>query len=364
MLQVFQLASWLKCTYYLSDYWIWDEIVLKPKSFKVVLLFSIILMMGCSNIGNTHILAIDSYLFPTPSETTTISPIALHAITNTPIYSPATIISTPTYTASATHTRIPTNTPIPTCTPAPTDTPNPTDTSVPTETLTFGWNPAGDVITPILLYHHVSDDGYGNRYFVSLDDFRAQMEALRDWGYTTITASYLAEVIINGGELPNRPVVITFDDGYAGVYQNAFPIISEMGFVGVIYIYVDHVGSNGFVNTEQIRTLANGGWEIGNHSMSHADLTLNHSSIDFEVEQSRLTLEDSTGIKVETFAYPYGKVDDFVIGMIHDFGYLAAMGIGLNYEHTSDTLYNLNRIEIQSDYDLSTFARLLPWSGY
>ena len=48
-------------------------------------------------------------------------------------------------------------------------------------------NPAGHVTAPILLYHHVSDDGDGNRYYVTVDTFRAQMEALRDWGYTSIT---------------------------------------------------------------------------------------------------------------------------------------------------------------------------------
>ena len=157
--------------------------------------------------------------------------------------------------------------------------------------------------------------------------------------------------------------MITFDDGYGDVYENAFPIMREMGFVGVMYVYVDHIGSNEFITAEQIQDLANDGWGIGNHSMSHADLTLHHSSIDHEVQQSRLTLEEETGIIAETFAYPYGKVDDFVVKVVRDYGYLAGMGLGLNYEHTTYTLFNLNRIEVQNDYDLSTFAGLLPWSG-
>jgi len=218
---------------------------------KVGSLLIIILMMGCSNIGNTNILAIDPHLFSTPSEMVNASTTTLQAIPNTPIATPMINLPTPTFTPPATYTPVPTDTPIPT------DTSIPTDTPVPTETPTFEWNPAGDVIAPILLYHHISDDGSGNRYFVSLDDFRAQMEALRDWGYTTISATDLADVIIKGGELPDRPVVITFDDGYTDVYQNAFPIMSEMGFIGLVYIYVDHVGSNGFVTTEQIQALAN-----------------------------------------------------------------------------------------------------------
>ena len=68
--------------------------------------------------------------------------------------------------------------------------------------------------------------------------------------------------------------MITFDDGFADVYQNAYPILQELGFVGAIYIYVDHVGFSGYINSDQITDLAENGWEIGNHSMSHADLTL------------------------------------------------------------------------------------------
>jgi peptidoglycan/xylan/chitin deacetylase (PgdA/CDA1 family) len=303
------------------------------------------LMVGCSNTINTNIETIDSQLSITPSDAATTPATPFITITNTPMVVP------PTFTPSTTNTPVPTETPIS------------ADTPIPTGTPALEWNQAGHVIAPILLYHHVSDDGPGNRYYVTLEEFHDQMVALRDWGYSTITAFDLAGVIINGGELPNRPVVITFDDGYVDIYQNAFPILQEMGFVGVFYIYVDHVGSRGYVNTEQIKVLADNGWEIGNHSMSHADLTINHSNLNFEVQQSRLRLEEAIGVKVETLSYPYGKVDDFVIKILRNYGYLAGMGLGLNWEHTPDTIFDLSRIEVQSDYNFSKFTSLLPWSG-
>jgi peptidoglycan/xylan/chitin deacetylase (PgdA/CDA1 family) len=225
------------------------------------------------------------------------------------------------------------------------------------------WNPAGHVTAPILLYHHVSDAGNGNRYYVTLDDFRAQMEALRDWGYTTITVSDLVDVLVNGGELPNRPVVITFDDGNVDVYQYAFPIMHEMGFVGTTYIVANRLASNLYVNAEQLQELANDGWEIGSHSMSHPDLTLDYSIVRFEVLQSRLTLEDATGEPINTFAYPYGKTDEFITDKVSEYGYQAAMGLGSSWEHTLGTLFYLSRIEVQGGYSLSTFAAILPWSG-
>jgi hypothetical protein len=98
----------------------------------------------------------------------------------------------------------------------------PTRTPTPTQPPTLASYPQGYITAPILLYHHVADNGNGIRYFVSRDDFRSQMKALHEWGYTTITTSILAQTITSGGDLPGRPVIISFDDGYADVYQMHF----------------------------------------------------------------------------------------------------------------------------------------------
>jgi peptidoglycan/xylan/chitin deacetylase (PgdA/CDA1 family) len=308
-------------------------------------------LIGCSTIAEANIPTVVPQISPTASYTATISATPFLAMTNTPIVIP------PSYTPTSTFTPSPTSTPIPT------DTPTPTDTPIPTETPALERNPAGHVIAPILLYHHISDAGNGNRYYVTLDDFRAQMEALRDWGYTSITVSDLVEVLINGGELPNRPVVITFDDGNVNIYKNAFPIMHDLGFIGTFYIVANRLQSNGYVNAEQLREMANAGWEIGSHSMSHADLTLDYSTARYEILQSQLTLEDATGALVNTFAYPYGKTDEFITDRVSEYGYRAGMGLGSSWEHTLGTLFYLSRIEIQGSYSLSKFASLLPWSG-
>ena len=327
--------------------------LMKTKVYLVVLAFSFtFLMLGCSGIVIAGIENISPQLSATPSDTATTTATPFLAITNTPIVIPPTYTLTPTYTPSATDT------------PVPTDTPTPTDTPIPTETPALEWNPAGHVTAPILLYHHVSDEGYGNRYYVTIDDFRAQMEALRDWGYATITPSDLVDVLINGGEIPNRPVIISFDDGNIDVYKNAFPIMHEMGFVGAFYIVANRLQSNGYVNPDQLQELIDGGWEIGSHSMSHVDLTLDYSVVRFEMLQSRLTLQEASGESIDTYAYAYGKTDGFITGKVNDYGYRAAMGLGSSWEHTLGTLLYLSRIEVQGDYNLSTFAVKLPWSDH
>lgn len=188
------------------------------------------------------------------------------------------------------------------------------------------------------------------------------MQILRDLNYSAITATELADAIIQGGELPARPVIITFDDGYEDVFQYAYPIMQEMGFIGVLYVYVDQVGLNSFVDYEQIKIMAESGWEIGNHSMTHVDLTHHHPDLPYEVQESRIILEQAVGEKVETFAYPYGESDTIVTDFVKNSDYLAGMGLGLNWQHTMDSLFDLNRIEIRSDIDLPSFIQLLPWS--
>jgi peptidoglycan/xylan/chitin deacetylase (PgdA/CDA1 family) len=118
---------------------------------------------------------------------------------------------------------------------------------------------------------------------------------------------------------------------------------------------------NGFVNDEQIKTLVNNGWEIGCHSMSHIDLTRNHSKLAYEVQESQTTLQETYGVKVDTFAYPYGKSDKEVIEYVKNTNYVAGMGLGLNWRHTLDSIFDLSRIEIRSDINISSFKNLLPW---
>jgi peptidoglycan/xylan/chitin deacetylase (PgdA/CDA1 family) len=306
-----------------------------------------ILMMGCSSSARANVLMsgqLTSTGTPAPS-THTATPFL--ASTNTAMVIP------PTYTPTATDTP----------TPAPSETPTPTDTPVPTGGPDLVWNPAGHVIAPILLYHHVSNAYAGNRYYVTLANFRDQLQALRDWGYTSITVSTLVDVLIHGGNLPPRPVVITFDDGNLDIYQNAFPIMHQMGFMGTFYIVANRLHSSSFVDVNQLKEMINDGWEIGSHSMSHVDLTLDHSVVRYEVLQSRLALEDALGISINTFAYPYGKIDEYVANKTSEYGYQAGIGLGLSWEHTLGTLFYLNRMEIQGDYSIASLKVLLPYSS-
>ena len=108
-------------------------------------------------------------------------------------------------------------------------------------------------------------------YNITPEEFAAQMQALDDWGYTTITITQLIQALSEGGYIPERPIVITFDDGHLSVYQNAFPIMYEHGFIGVTYLVCNYIGGENFKTVVQIQAMVYAGWEVGSHSFTHTD---------------------------------------------------------------------------------------------
>ena len=257
----------------------------------------------------------------------------------------------------------PTVTPQPSLTPTPTVTPTPTITPTPEPTFTPTWvfSPAGNAVVPILLYHHIAVSENSNRYYVTPDQFEAQMAWLYEHGYTTITASRLADVLHSGAELPAKPVVITFDDGDLEVFENAYPIMSKYGYSGVFYIISGWIDAKGMVNKEQLLQMVADGWEIGSHSFSHIDLTQNYDALGEQVVGSKRALEAEFGVPVNTFAYPFGMIDAAVADVVVRAGYRAGMGLGTSFQHDLGDLWYLNRLEVRSEYDLGRFIDLLPW---
>lgn len=234
---------------------------------------------------------------------------------------------------------------------APTQTPSPT----------WVFHPAGIVTCPILLYHQIA--AVSAQYYVYPDDFSWQMKALRDWGYTPIPISLLVKAITQGVSLPPRPVVITFDDGDQNVYTNAFPVMRSIGFPGVLFIISDAVNSPDHLTQDEILEMVKAGWEVGDHSMTHINLMNNHDQVWTEASLSRTRLQQKLGIHTETFAYPFGAADTFVMEKVSSYGYSAAVGLGTTALQGPKNLFYLSRIEVPNKVTLEQFSALLPWSG-
>lgn len=280
---------------------------------------------------------------------------------------------TPTVTPTWTATPLPSPAQ-PTVTPItfPTHTPTlpPTETAIPTFTFTPSLTPEpqwilqgpGDVIVPILLYHHI---GFSLKeetvYYVSPEAFDQQMNLLYQWGYKTISVELLARAINEGAELPPKPIILTFDDGSETIYTTAQPIMQRYGFTGISYIVRNYVGITHYMTADQIRFLHAAGWEIGSHGLSHRELTVPPYRQEDEIVESRRRLEALLGVPVLSFAYPFGAYDDDSLRNVHSAGYIAAMGLGNETIQGNKNLFYLSRRSIKGTDDLRTFGSLLPW---
>ncbi len=270
-------------------------------------------------------------------------------------------------TPTATPTSVP-PTKTPSVTPSPTVTATATQASTPTPlpsaTPTWVTQGPGEVKVPILLYHHIAVSPVGSRYYVTPDTFGAELKLLHDWGYTTISTSELVQAITQGSSLPPRPMLLTFDDGNEDNYTNAFPIMKKYGFTGVLYIVVQYMNTPNYMTTDQIKEMADAGWEVGSHSETHRDLVGGTDALRYEIVQSRQDLEDRLGVPILTFAYPFGAEDSAAGDYVHFAGYIAAMGAsGFSWDQGKGNLFMLQRCEIKGSDDAKTFTRFLPWLG-
>ena len=230
------------------------------------------------------------------------------------------------------------------------------------ETPQWLWNPPGEAIVPILMYHHIAETDPPSQYFVSPQNFELQMRNLKEWGYSSISLSQLAQAVEYGAELPPKPVILTFDDGYMDVYENAFPVLQKYGFTGVTYIIVQQLEIGGFQHAEQLKEMLAAGWEVGSHTYSHSDLRQAEVNLTAEIIESKQKLENLLETPVNTFSFPYGMTTPYATRMVQEAGYETAVGLGGFFKHVPETRYYLSRIEIQGGYNLVQFADLLPWA--
>lgn len=185
------------------------------------------------------------------------------------------------------------------------------------------------------------------------------MQALHDMGYETITVTELAAALREGGSLPARPVVLTFDDGYDDLYLNAYPIMQEFGFIGTMYLVANNFANKYGVSSQQVLEMYKSGWEVASHSMTHANLRKDNVDLRDEICNSRLDLVSILNIPIYSFAYPYVEADEYIKNFTRDCGYTSGVGAGPGNSHTLEHVYFLSRREVQGNFTLDEFRELL-----
>ncbi len=189
-----------------------------------------------------------------------------------------------------------------------------------------------DVIVPVLMYHNVEPgpDG-GDAENISPELFREHMQALLSRGYTPIFVSDYYNCVVRGAELPEKPIAVTFDDGYLSNYEAAFPILKELKIPATIFVVTSTVGltpesgrvSRPHFTWEQAKEMQESGFvDIYSHSHTHRNMSqLTVAELQTELRLSKYLVEKNLGKNCFIFAYPYGGYSESTFRMAKYAGY-------------------------------------------
>lgn len=217
------------------------------------------------------------------------------------------------------------------------------------------------------MYHYVSQpppnaDVYRRDLSVTPERFAEHLQYLRKAGYVSVTLDDLLYALTAGRSLPDKPVVLTFDDGYADNYENAFPLLSANGFIGHFFIITDFVnqGRDGYLSWPQIEEMAAAGQRFGSHSRDHPDL--GNKSVNYLVWQalgSKESIEEHLGYHPRWIAYPSGKYDSQTIAVYHSAGYWGGLTTQQGAQQSLDKIFELQRIRVRGAHTATDLATLL-----
>ena len=219
----------------------------------------------------------------------------------------------------------------------------------------------------VLMYHMIGDE-QGNAAIMTEANLRIRMNYLRDHGYHPITMQELYDYVTKGAPLPEKPVCITFDDGYLDSYTIVYPLMKEYGFPWTLFLITDDVGKPyNRMTWDQLKEMANShAVTIASHTLSHPKLhnLATRAEKEKEIVDANKALKYQLGIDNVWLAYPYGDYDDEVIDICKKAGIKMAVTTDAGRVHVGSFPYDLKRAYIGNDISLARFSERLNKDNY
>jgi peptidoglycan/xylan/chitin deacetylase (PgdA/CDA1 family) len=217
------------------------------------------------------------------------------------------------------------------------------------------------------MYHYISvppedADKYRVDLSVAPDDFRQQMAYLAQNGYHTITFEDLSRAIADKQDLPEKPVIITIDDGYRDNYENAFPIMQEFGITATIFLVTDPIDQENanYMTWAMIEEMAAAGIQFAPHSKNHPDLRgQSRAALIWQILGSQETVAAHVGYKPLYFAYPSGSYDENTKTILHELGFWGAVTTLGGKWHGFNDRFEWTRVRVHNYTALPEFIDLV-----
>jgi len=225
----------------------------------------------------------------------------------------------------------------------------------------------------VLMYHRVGDarNDWERRYCISRGRFASHMQALQRGGMRPCSIEDFVAWLKGAGTLREGSFVLTFDDGFLGVYEHAFPLLSQMGWPATVFLVSGLIGGTDewtgrenpsgetypLLGRREIEEMARGGFSFHSHTRSHPDLRqLSRPAMIEELAGARRDLEDLLGRSVPYLAYPYGWYDENVVEAVKASGYTAAFSVQPGFNRRDVDPYRIRRLDA---YGTDTASALL-----
>jgi peptidoglycan/xylan/chitin deacetylase (PgdA/CDA1 family) len=226
-------------------------------------------------------------------------------------------------------------------------------------------------LVPILLYHRVSDQP-DDPFAVSPDRFAEHVAAITDSGRTPLTMTEVAQCLRGARAWPQRPMAITFDDGYADT-PAAIDDLRDAELRATVYVTAGTVGVGDGLSAEQVRGLAefDATVEVGAHTVSHPRLDeINAEHARQEIADSKRLLESIIDKPIQTFAYPHGAYDTRARDLVIEAGYQSAAAVKNALSHDGDDPWAVARWTVMKSTEAKQVRAFLDgrdvplaWSG-
>ncbi len=214
----------------------------------------------------------------------------------------------------------------------------------------------------VLMYHKIVPDGTppGKYSWTStISQLKKHLALLSRWGYKAISLRDYSACLQGTMDLPDKPVIMTFDDGYEDVRSHALPVLDEFGAKATFFVLGDRalrtnrwdakigVGRSELLSDEGIRELHAHGHEIGSHSMTHPDLTtMSAEGARREIFDSKKKLEDVIQSRVSSFSYPHGATNPALKKTVENSGYAYGCGVYSGPPRFGRDNFNVRRLPV------------------
>lgn len=212
---------------------------------------------------------------------------------------------------------------------------------------------------PILMYHSISTIP-GNSLGVPVPQFSEEMEWLHRQNYKTLTLEEFYQALVNKSPVPDKPILLTFDDGYSDNYSSAWPILHQYGFRATFFVITSSVGK-GMMTWNQLDELLRQGNSISSHTVHHPDLaTLSSKQQENELLLSKKELENHLGNRVEALCFPSSRHNETTLRLMSQLDYKLGFTTQAGKVHLGDNPLALKRMRISGGMSLTAFQKQFP----